>query len=66
MAVLENSSWKKGNCTSKIMHTNLLCIGQFSVDCCEPTTLASQLIRVQGKHVQGMGNTCGLGQTSKK
>ena len=61
----DGNSWKKGNCTSKIMHTNLLCIERFSVDCCEAITLAGQLIRVQGKHVQVMGNTCGLGQTSK-
>ena len=56
---------KRGHCNSKMAHSNLLFIEQFLVECCEAITLASQLIRVQGKYVQGMGNTCSFGLTSK-
>ena len=57
--------WKEGDCNSKIIHSILLYIELFSVDCCEAITLASKLIIVQGKHVQGMDNTCSFGLTSK-
>ena len=57
--------WKEGDCNSKIIHSILLYIELFSVDCCEAITVASQLIIVQGKHVQGMDNTCSFGLTSK-
>ena len=34
-----------------MMYSNLLYIEQFSVECCEAITAASQVVRIQGKHV---------------
>ena len=52
----EHTIWRRGHCNSKMMHSNLLFIEQFLVECCKAITLASQLIRVQEKHFQIMGN----------